>query len=186
MAHSCAFVAGLVVAIVGTAGCGGGNDESATSPSGTPAAQGTAAQALLGRPLPGELAALVRRLARSGYAVEVIERRDLPTKALIVSPQRRRRENLPKTARPKVGLRVELPGKGVGYLYRFASHDLALAAGSSFLLWGVVDGVSGCGRDVYFQRKGNRNPQAADWSAEVGSFLHRTVPSCQEAFQVVI
>jgi hypothetical protein len=105
----------------------------------------------------------------AAYAVERIENADLPSERPIV-PLRRSRD-LPHTLQPAEGLEVDLPGADEGLVYRYPSHDQAIAAAPSFLVGGSVDGVQGCGAFVWLS-------ESHDFKSKVSKSLARTDPEC--------
>jgi len=133
----------------------------------------------------GELGRLQQRLERGGYSVVVIDPRELPSRAPLASAGERRRKDLPKEGRPELGLRVELAPDAVGLVYRYSSSELATAIAPSFLGWARTGGDYGCGRNVFFARRGLGRDRASrvtsGWLADTTAALKR-LGDCAQAF----
>jgi hypothetical protein len=167
----------LIGSVLAVAACGGGDGKAEGPASASPEPQSVAT---------GELGDLQRRLERVGYPVELVEPNGLPRRAPEVSSGERRRKGLPKEARPDLGLRTQLPGSAIGYLYRYSSADLAAAIAPSFMghVWGRR-AVSGCGRNVFFARGGVAQGRAIDkWLKDTTAAL-RGARECSANFIVM-
>ena len=169
----------LVVALM-QVGCDSGTESTTTQ--GTSARQTKVTGA-------GELSALAKALA-SEYRVVVLPARRLPRKEPLVPPPRR--DAVPAVVEAVAGLRVDLRGRRDGRVYRYASHEMAIAAAPSFLRRGLSGEVSGCSAQIWFTRSREvphrstrrASPRSlsavADWEASVDRALSRTDPACRK------
>jgi hypothetical protein len=168
----------IVGSVVAAVRCGGESGE--TRP---PAGQ------LRERLATGKLGEVQQRLERRGYSVEPIVSRELPRRAPEVSPPARRRKDLPKEARPDLGLQTQLPGDARGLIYRYSSVELAVAMAPAFLghVWGGR-AVWGCDRNVYFTRGGiakhGTSRARSRWLPDATAAVRR-VDGCRERFMVI-
>lgn len=133
----------------------------------------------------GELSELAQVLSQD-HEVTLLPRSGLPRREPLVPPPKR--QGLPALLKPVAGLRVELPGGGAVLVYRYPSHDIAVAAAPAFLRWGAVDGVSGCGAQIWFtkSRGAPSGASAASPSRSVDAALRRGVRPCRKRFDVII
>jgi len=170
----------LIGLVLTAAACGDGDSETGRPASASAEPQPVAA---------GKLGGLQRRLERMGYSVDLVEPKELPRRAPEVSPEERRRKGLPKEARPHLGLRTQLPGGAIGFVYRYSSPDLAAAMAPAFMghVWGGRQ-VWGCGRNVFFARsgvtKGRATEPTSNWLPDTTAALRRA-GECSEEFLVV-
>jgi hypothetical protein len=129
-------------------------------------------------PVVGALAPVEQGL-KHHYPVEVVPASDLPRRPPLVE-----KPGLPSTIRATQGLLVALPNGGTGHIYRYKSNELAVEGATSFLGRNdPSDGVSGCGRYVYFTRANSKS--AGEWMVRVGRILRDEEPRCAKAFIVI-
>jgi hypothetical protein len=166
MVHLRAFAAGIVVAVLGTAGCGGGNDEGTTS-----ASPGEAVAVEGSANLPGRLNDVYLRLRERG----------LDVKATSPHPQ------TPRSLWPTGGLRVETEsGPLTIYAYRSQgvvkhlvnprrSYGLAFPGYRTQWSSGAAgDQLGGCGRYVYFGRDTLGRNTAISRALRIADLCRRT------------
>jgi len=117
---------------------------------------------------------------------------------VIVPPSKT--DNFPAAPKAVAGLRVDLPGRHDAFVYRYRSHQIALAAAPSFLSREIrcscrapritpnrrtrSGGVSGCGAQIWFTD--SRQPEASAWERSVQATLRKGDPACsKQMFGVV-
>jgi hypothetical protein len=125
------------------------------------------------------LAALGQHLA-ADYEIRGLDKSELPNRRRLITVG-----NAPNRVRALEGVRVELAGTRPGFIYRYRSKELAVVGAESFLgANDTFDGVSGCGRNVFFSQA--RGRAAHEWRADVEEYLRRTDPGCRsEAFTII-
>jgi hypothetical protein len=124
----------------------------------------------------------IQRELRS-FEPSVMAVRDLPG----VEPILKHQEERVGHKAAEAGLRADLSGKGVGYLYRYESNRLAEIAAPGFLGGddGWAGGVGVCGPNVYFT-DGLDQKQRDRWSPAAERAIRRIDPECRNLSHLVI
>lgn len=131
---------------------------------------------------------LTRFLIEAGIPAIDLPAKELPTKAPLL---RRDRRKLSAKLRPTAGVRVILGEDALGHIYRFGSERIAQAAAPAFLQDSGDNGVSGCGRHIYFTdaRRVPRDDllrRDPSWEQEIQSALERVDPSCRAGGNLLV